>query len=439
MTTCDLVIPCRDEGPALPALLSRVPAGFEVIVVDNGSRDDTAEVARRLGARVVHEPTPGYGAAVHAGLLAATDDFVAFMDGDGSLDPVELRPLLADVAQGRADIALGRRRPVRPGVWPWHARAGNVLVSAWLRRRLRLPTHDIAPMRVCRRQALLDLDLRDRRFGYPVELLQAVARAGWRVSEHPVSYHPRAEGTRSKVSGSVVGTARTVRDFWKVLVMTTYAAWAVLVVAKAPVPGRVKTRLGADIGLDAAAELAAAALLDTIAAVSESGAAGHLCLAGDLAEAVRREEVRRALDGWTVTAQHGRDLADRLVHAHAAAGPGVVVQVGMDTPQLTATNLRAAADALEQHDAVLGPAVDGGWWALARRDPSVAEALRSVPMSTSSTCADTHRALTRAGHRVARTGVLRDVDTLEDARAVAEQAGDTLFARTWRALRESAS
>lgn len=214
---CDLVLPCRDEGPALPALLARVPAEFSVVVVDNGSRDDTAEVAERLGARVVVEPVPGYGSAVHAGLLAATHEFVAVMDGDGSFDPADLLALLDDVREGRADLAVGRRRPTRRGTWPWHARAGNALIVAWLRRTIGMAAHDIAPMRVSRRQAMLDLGLRDRRFGYPVELLQAVTRAGWRVVEHDVDYHPRAEGTRSKVSGSVSGTVRTARDFWRVL------------------------------------------------------------------------------------------------------------------------------------------------------------------------------------------------------------------------------
>lgn len=217
MATCDLVLPCKDEGPALTALIPRIPSTYRVIVVDNGSRDDTATVAARLGATVVHEAQPGYGAAVHAGLVAATADLVAFMDGDGSFDPDELEPLVAEVASGRADIAVGRRRPVRAGVWPWHARAGNALIVAWLRRRIRMDAHDIAPMRVCHRQALLDLDVRDRRFGYPVELLQKATLAGWRFHERDVTYHPRAEGTRSKVSGSVSGTARTARDFWKVL------------------------------------------------------------------------------------------------------------------------------------------------------------------------------------------------------------------------------
>ena len=214
---CDLVLPCRDEAAALVELLPRVPDGFAVIVVDNGSSDGTAEVARRHGATVVSEEVPGYGAAVHAGLLAATSDHVAFMDGDGSFDPDDLLALLDDVRSGRADLAVGRRRPVARGVWPWHARLGNDLVVWWLRRRIAMTVRDIAPLRVCGRDALLGLGVRDRRFGYPVELLQRATLAGWRLTERDVAYHPRALGTRSKVSGSVRGTARAARDFWRVL------------------------------------------------------------------------------------------------------------------------------------------------------------------------------------------------------------------------------
>ncbi len=214
---CDVVIPCRDEAPALPALLAQLPGGFRAVVVDNGSRDGTADVARGLGATVVDEPQPGYGAAVHAGLEAATADFVAVMDGDGSMDPADLVPLLDLVVMGEADLAVGRRRPTSRGVWPWHARAGNAVVLWWLRRRLGLPLHDIAPMRVSRREEMLALGVEDRRFGYPVELLQRAATAHWRFAERDIDYHPRAAGTRSKVSGSVVGTVRAARDFARVL------------------------------------------------------------------------------------------------------------------------------------------------------------------------------------------------------------------------------
>ncbi|QTE31010.1 glycosyltransferase family 2 protein [Pengzhenrongella sicca] len=214
---CDLVIPCKDEAAALPALLASVPAGFVVVVVDNGSTDGTAEVARRHGARVVHEFRSGYGAAVHAGIEAAGAEYVAVMDGDGSMDPSELVGLLDLVLAGSATMALGRRRPVRSGVWPWHARAGNAVVLWWLRRRTGLDVRDVAPMRVCRRADLLALDVRDRRFGYPVELLVKARAAGWVLVESDIRYLPRAAGTRSKVSGSIRGSVRAARDFARVL------------------------------------------------------------------------------------------------------------------------------------------------------------------------------------------------------------------------------
>lgn len=214
---CDVVLPCMDEGPALELLLPAIDPAFHVIVVDNNSTDDTAEVARRHGAQVVAETDPGYGAAVHAGVVAASRELLAVMDGDGSFDPADLLPLLDDVASGRADLAVGRRRPAGRGVWPWHARAGNRVVLWWLGRRTGLPVTDIAPLRVCRREALLDLGVQDRRFGYPVELLRRAQLAGWRFSERDVAYRPRAEGTRSKVSGSVRGSLRAARDFARVL------------------------------------------------------------------------------------------------------------------------------------------------------------------------------------------------------------------------------
>jgi glycosyltransferase involved in cell wall biosynthesis len=215
----DVVLPCRDEAPALPALLARMPAGFRAIVADNGSADGSAAVARAFGAVVVDVPEPGYGAAVHAGILAAdpSDGVVCVLDADGSFDPVDL-PLLADpVRSGDADLAVGRRRPVARAAWPVHARLGNAVLAARVRRTTGLAVHDIGPIRACRRDALLALDLRDRRFGYPLELLVAAGRAGWRVREINVAYHPRAAGTRSKVTGTVLGTARAIRDMSAVL------------------------------------------------------------------------------------------------------------------------------------------------------------------------------------------------------------------------------
>jgi glycosyltransferase involved in cell wall biosynthesis len=211
----EIMMPCLDEAAALPSVLAALPPDWPVLVVDNGSTDDTAEVARAWGARVVVEPRRGYGAAVHAGLRHARADLVAVLDGDGSLDAAML-PVLADVVRtGRADLAVGRRVPTGAGVWPWHARAGNALIACLLRSR-GVPVHDIAPIRVARREALLELGVADRAFGYPLELLLRAGRAGWRIEEQPVRYSRRAGG-RSKVSGSVVGTARAVRDMGTLL------------------------------------------------------------------------------------------------------------------------------------------------------------------------------------------------------------------------------
>ena len=212
----DVVLPCRDEAAALRVLLPRIPHGYHAVVVDNGSRDGTAEVARSFGATVVSEPVPGYGRAVHAGMLAARSGIVAVLDGDDSLDPDDLPELVQLVASGRADLAAGRRRPVTRAAWPVHARAGTVLVAAALRRR-GIAVHDVAPMRVAQRDAVLGLGVRDRRSGYPLELLLRAGAAGWRILERDVAYRPRAAGTRSKVSGSLRGSVTAGADFRRAL------------------------------------------------------------------------------------------------------------------------------------------------------------------------------------------------------------------------------
>jgi glycosyltransferase involved in cell wall biosynthesis len=215
MKTVDVVLPCLDEAAALPGVLAALPPGYRAIVVDNGSADGSPEVAAAHGATVVREPRKGYGAAVHTGLTHASSEVVCFLDADGSLDPAELVALVAAVEAG-AHLAVGRRRPVSRGVWPWHARAGNHVLATILRRR-GLPVTDIAPARAVRRADLLALGVRDRAFGYPLELLVRAAEAGWSVVEHDVTYRPRAAGTKSKVSGSVRGTVRAVRDMAGVL------------------------------------------------------------------------------------------------------------------------------------------------------------------------------------------------------------------------------
>jgi glycosyltransferase involved in cell wall biosynthesis len=215
----DVVLPCLNEAGALPWVLSRMPNGFRPIVADNGSTDGSAAIAAAYGARVVYVPQRGFGAACHAGLLAASSDIVCVMDADASFDPGDL-PLVVDpVAANQVDLMLGRRTTQGHGAWPLHARIGNRVLAAELRRRIGVPVRDLGPMRAARREALLALALEDRRFGYPLEMVVRAAEAGWRIRETPVPYHPRTG--KSKVTGTVRGTARAVKDMRRVLASIT--------------------------------------------------------------------------------------------------------------------------------------------------------------------------------------------------------------------------
>jgi glycosyltransferase involved in cell wall biosynthesis len=191
-----------------------MPAGYAPLVVDNGSSDGSAELAERLGARVVREPQRGFGAACWAGLTATTAEVVCFMDCDGSFDPRELPRVADPVRERRFDLVLGARAPA-PGSWPAHARAANSLLAWELRRRAGVALRDLGPMRAARREALLRLGIEDRRFGWPLEMVLRAAAAGWRIDEVSVGYHPR-QG-RSKVTGTVRGTLRAARDMAAVL------------------------------------------------------------------------------------------------------------------------------------------------------------------------------------------------------------------------------
>ena len=220
METIDVVLPCLNEAGALPWLLTRMPVGYRPIVADNGSTDGSARIAADHGAIVVNVPQRGFGAACHAGLLAASSEIVCVMDADGSFDPLDLEIVSGPVRDGSIDLMLGRRAPKTQGAWPAHARLGNMVLSAELRRRAGVPLHDLGPMRAARREGLLALDLQDRRFGYPLEMVMRASAAGWRIGEAPVPYYPRTG--KSKVTGTVGGTVKAVRDMRRVL--ASYAA-----------------------------------------------------------------------------------------------------------------------------------------------------------------------------------------------------------------------
>jgi glycosyltransferase involved in cell wall biosynthesis len=204
----DVILPVLDEAEALPRVLEAIPEGYDPIVVDNGSSDGSGEIAASLGARVVKEERRGFGAACYAGLLAAGNEIVCFMDCDDSLDPVELPRLVAEYESG-ADLVIGARSAAR-GAWPIHARLANRALALELRRRTGLRLSDLGPMRVTGRTRLLELGMEDRRSGWPLEMVLRAAAAGWKIVEVPVPLTSRSG--RSKVTGTLRGTMQAISD-----------------------------------------------------------------------------------------------------------------------------------------------------------------------------------------------------------------------------------
>jgi glycosyltransferase involved in cell wall biosynthesis len=206
----DVILPCLNEAEALGWVLLRMPPGARPIVVDNGSTDGSAEIAHDHGAQVVRAPQRGYGAACHAGLLAATAPVVAVMDADASLNPQQLDRVVAPLIAGTADLVIGSRCPVNAAAFPLPLRLANRELSRRVRRRTGIRLADLGPMRAAAREPLLALQVRDRRNGYPAETLVRASDAGWRIAEVEVDYLPRRG--RSKVTGSPRGAWRAVRD-----------------------------------------------------------------------------------------------------------------------------------------------------------------------------------------------------------------------------------
>ncbi|HEU5440612.1 MAG TPA: TIGR04282 family arsenosugar biosynthesis glycosyltransferase [Ktedonobacterales bacterium] len=430
------------EHPALAVL----PAA-RLIVVDNGSTDRTAAVAWDAGAQVVREPRRGYGYACLAGVRAAGGaDVVLLMDADGSDDPAAAARLAQAVLRGEADLVVGSRVRGRrePGALTLQQRAGNAVGAAVLRLLYGLRVSDIGPLRAIRREALLALDMREMAYGWSTEMLAKAARAGLRVAEMPVDYHRRAGG-KSKVAGTLRGTLgaswHILRTLWR------YRRWnpsfaqsapdtllppdanrhpprsALLMVARVPSAGQTKTRLGAVIGHEQAATLYGAFLADLGARFSEAAARDSYDLYWYYAAPAGADErdSERDFARWVPPAarllrQEGADLGERLwngFQALHARGYERIVVLGSDSPQIPAARVREAFDALTTHDAVIGPARDGGYYLLGQRG-APADLFTGIQMSTPTVCAETVARASGLGRRVARLAESFDVDVPAD-------------------------
>lgn len=214
-----LIIPALNEAECLVALLAEIPTGliYQLIVVDNGSTDGTAEIAQMAGALVIDEPRRGYGFACAAGTARAEGEIVVFMDGDGSFVPGELLNLLTPLFQGDADLVLGSRMLHKQQTsMPPHQHFGNLLFAWLLRQRFGLTLTDLGPYRAIRRELLLALNMQEHTYGWPLEMIIKTARRRRPIVELPVTYRPRFAG-QSKVGGTVSGSLFTAFKFFHVM------------------------------------------------------------------------------------------------------------------------------------------------------------------------------------------------------------------------------
>ena len=204
-----VIIPTYNEGQSIGLVLADIPAGIvqQVLVVDSESTDGTAQIARDMGAEVLHEPRRGYGRACLTGLAAVNaPDVVVFLDGDYSDRPAEMSRLLEPLRSGAADIVIGSRLAGErmAGSMPWHAVAGNRLAARLIALLSGVRLTDLGPFRAARYHALIALGLRESTYGWPVEMIVKGSRRGLRITEVPVSYHPRIGS--SKISGTFRGS-----------------------------------------------------------------------------------------------------------------------------------------------------------------------------------------------------------------------------------------
>jgi rSAM/selenodomain-associated transferase 1 len=423
-----VVIPALNEEESIGMVLSAIPDwADEVVVADNGSGDGTAEIARAHGARVVPEPKRGYGAACLTGIAALDDpDLIVFLDGDFSDFPQEMGLLVDPIVNDEADMVAGSRVLGRheAGSLTPQARFGNWLACLLIRLFWKERYTDLGPFRAVRRSTLAGLGMRDRGYGWVIEMQIKATAGGAQVVEVPVSYRRRIG--RSKVSGTVkgvvgAGTKILLTIFMAALGLLRKASHAsparrVVLFTRYPEAGAAKTRLIPLLGPEKAAELHRRLTEHTLAQVR------RLTEHSPVSIEVRytgggREEMRKWLGtDFPVRNQGCGDLGARITRAFHDAfqeGRERVVLIGSDCPGLSADLILSALDDLSERDVVVGPAADGGYYLIGLRR-EVRDLFRDIPWGTDRVLAETLKRIDALGLSKSVLDQKNDVDRPED-------------------------
>jgi rSAM/selenodomain-associated transferase 2/rSAM/selenodomain-associated transferase 1 len=423
-----VVIPAFNEESAIGKVLAAIPAWVDdVVVVDNGSTDRTADIARECGARVIPESRRGYGYACLAGIASLDDpDVVVFLDGDYSDYPEEISLLMEPITRDQADMVIGSRtagQRERGALTP-QALLGNWLACTLIRLIWNVSYTDLGPFRAIRYSALKRLSMRDRTYGWTVEMQIKAARDGLRIREVPVSYRKRIG--KSKVSGTVRGV---VGAGFKIITTIMKASVGllpidgigdicerVIVFTRYPKPGRTKTRLIPALGTEGAAALQQIMTELAIRRMDDLKSRRRLSL-----EVYYEGGTRRLLARWLgpdrrYRRQNRGNLGMRMARGFAQAfrdGMTRTVIVGTDCPDIRPDLVERALDSLKNNDLVLGPAADGGYYLVGLRR-AVFQLFYGVPWGTERVLEQTLQIADRLGLSYTLLESLTDIDRPED-------------------------
>ncbi|MBI1367117.1 MAG: DUF2064 domain-containing protein [Planctomycetes bacterium] len=423
-----IILPALNEAQVIGQVLDDLPDWLDTkVVVDNGSTDPTAAIAQRHGALVVTESRRGYGAACLAGLTALTrppaPDIIVFMDADRSDDPADMTNLLAPILRDEADLVIGSRvlGDHEPGALTWPQHAGNALASGLLRHLWNVPCTDLGPFRAIRYSVLQRLAMDDLDYGWTVQMQIRAARLGYRIREIPVRYRRRVG--RSKISGTVRGVfaagykiLTTIGREYLTDRVAHHPASQLIIFSRLPQPGSTKTRMILLLGPQGAADLQRQMTRHTLD-VAENFSDASGC----------RIQVRHTggeRHAMAATFGYGRDYQDqgpgdlgrRLQRAFDdafASRHQHALCIGSDCPSITVEILSQASRALSNHDVVIGPAVDGGYYLIGLRAP-MPGLFENIPWGTERVYEQTRRRIAARGLSCHVLATLSDVDEPAD-------------------------